>query len=273
MFSSMVFRLRSKLATRLMGRHFTSSSSLLQSKPWYLNVVESKAKATDSPFIKAIAFPETKVPSSVKKISSYLNDKLAITDIIVFDTKHSNATTSIQRMADFVLIGSVKSFKHLQNSNDELIKFVKNEFGQFPKSEGLVTSGILKRRQKRIGRKTNIGKLAAVENNDSGWCLIDSRVDGLFINILTDQRRKELNLEELYCRQDEMEKYVKREETELKVSEEDDVLLGLRKLMMKNTKRFYTTEVSSEQNFFDALTIQDFSTAKLLLEKEVKASL
>lgn len=255
-------------AIRLTCRYFSATFKNLQNRPWYLDVPETRTQDSSSPFITPVTFPKTDVPESVKAISNYANNKLAISEVIVFDTKHSNTTTSIHSLADFVLIGSVKSYKHLQSSNDELIKFVKSEYGEIPKSEGLITSGLLRRRNKRIGRKTNLGKLSKTENDESGWCLIDCGVDGLFINLLTEERRMELNLEELYCPKEDVEIYQKRRAVEAIAEEEDNVLIGLRRLMMKNTKRYYSTAAARDQKFYDALIIQDFEAARVLKNTE-----
>lgn len=260
----------------LLYRNFSQTCLVTQeNKPWYLNVPEVKDTDNNSPFITPITFPSTPVPHSVKIISEHLNDKLAVTNIIVFDTAHSNTTTSIHSMAKYVIIGTVRSFRHLQSCNDELVKFVKTEFGCIPKSEGLITSGILKKRQRRINRKTNIGKVTKKEQDESGWCLIASNVDGVFINIMTEERRNELNLEELYCPPEDMEQYQKKQQEQQAksfVDEEDNVLLGLRKLMMKNTKRYYSTaaENSTSVTLEEALTIQDLKAASNLLQQEPK---
>ena len=266
-----VARLCYRPGSTLFIRNFTTRHSLRQSKPWYLDISENKEEDSNSPFIKPIRFPPTEIPASLETISKYLNDKLAVTDIVVFDTAHSNSATSIQSMASYVLIGTVKSFRHLQNCNDELIKFIKETFDEVPKSEGLVTSGILRKRQRRLGRKTNLGKIAKIENDESGWCLIDSNVDGLFINIMTEERRDDLNLEELYCRVEELDQYKKQINLNPPAEEEDDVLLGLRKLMMKNTKRYYSTVGESPKpTFLEALTIQDLDSASKLIKEEKK---
>lgn len=91
---------------------------------------------------------------------------------------------------------------------------MKHEFCSSAYVEGNFNERQESRRKRRLARKSNLSKLlgrssecSAKDLNSEAWYMIDCRVDGIFVNILTQRRRNELNLEELYAPENEKSKF------------------------------------------------------------------
>lgn len=249
-------------------------------QPWYLSMVDRNELNETSVFqAQKIVFPQDS-PESLHRITNRLKDQLGLSDILVFDlrdTDKGNYTTAVAKVSDFMVIGTAKSAKHCQRCFMELNGFIKQEYDSVAYVEGDVNARDEKKRQKRLARKTNLGKTwgsnsssmpGGFQSNSEAWFMIDCHVDKIFVNILTEQRRKELNLEELYAPEDERYKYKRVKEEEqvsedpMEVQDENNILAGLRRLAYQ--KRQYstiplTTEVSDELSGF--LENQDFDRA------------
>ncbi|GME72005.1 unnamed protein product [Ambrosiozyma monospora] len=153
-----------------------------------------------------------------------------MTDINVFDLRGDNSgliNEGAQDVADFMIIGTGKSSRHLQKAANELTYFVKHELNQVPSAEGLVSTGQLAKFQRRLLKK---GKKAPnYAKFDYGspantWVMMDCKTDDIYVHFLTAERREDLNLEGLWAT--DKEKYKKKQRHE----ENDDIFAGVRYL-------------------------------------------
>lgn len=102
--------------------------------------------------------------------------------------------------------------------------------------------------------------------------MIDCHVDNIFVNILTEKRRGEMNLEELYAPEDERANYQRNikstEEFEIDTThdtEENNILTGLRRLAYQ--RRQYSTLIpSAGDSLKAALQAKDFKEALGVIE-------
>ncbi|QLQ78140.1 hypothetical protein HG537_0A03870 [Torulaspora globosa] len=248
-------------------------------QPWYLTMVDRHELSRDSVFqTQKIEFPNDS-PESLYKITNLLKDHLGLTDILVFDLRDAdrgNYTTAVAKVSDFMVIGTAKSAKHCQRCFMDLNGFIKREYGSVAYVEGDVNGRDEKRRHKRLARKTNLSKnwgsnssalAGGFQSNSEAWFMIDCHVDKIFVNILTEQKRRELNLEELYAPENERYKYTRSEEEvsqqeTLELQDDNNILMGLKRLAYQ--RRQYSTvplvtEISDKLSGF--LEAQDFDNA------------
>ncbi|SCW04539.1 LAFE_0H15764g1_1 [Lachancea fermentati] len=241
--------------------------------PWYMNVVEKPTD--DSIFQKQDIKLPSNAPNSLVEITNFLRDDLGLTDILVFDlrSEKDSYSTAATKISDFMVLGTATSTKHCQKGFVELNSLLKREFKVVGQVEGNVSSNELRKQQRRLARHTNLSKSLGSNTTTTrssalmeSWYMIDCHVDGIFVNILTDKRRRDMNLEELYA--PEAERHLFRREENLKQSledeEEDNVLAGLKRLAARNQRRFYST-ANSDRDLFEALQQQDFIRANNLI--------
>lgn len=253
--------------------------------PWYLKIVsdekasiEVKKNAGDSTQ-KTVEIPDDS-PHSLKQITDFLSSKLGLTNFLVFDLRNNdpNSTSAVNKLGNFMLICTARSTKHCHKSFLELNKFLKRELSSSAYVEGNFNERQESRRKRRLARKSNLSKLwgrssegSPKDVNSEAWYMIDCHVDGIFVNILTQKRRDELNLEELYAPEDEKCKFQKTEQNDVsansridETSGDNNILLGLRRLAQQ--RRGYSTCSSSEWNDLrKSLQKQDFQEATKII--------
>ncbi|CAI4048256.1 Atp25p SKDI_13G2280 [Saccharomyces kudriavzevii IFO 1802] len=253
--------------------------------PWYLRIVNEQkelmesGKKAGSTTDETVELPEAS-PNSLKQIAYFLIGKLGLTDFSVFDLRNNdpNSVSAVNKLGDFMIICTARSTKHCHNSFLELNKLLKRKFSSVAYVEGNFNERQESRRKKRLARKSNLSKLSGRSSdgsprgiNTEAWYMIDCHVDGIFVNILTQKRRNELNLEELYAPEDEKFKFRK---SELNngftnsriddISADNNILLGLRRLAQQ--RRGYSTNTSSELNYLRrSLQKQDFEEASRII--------
>lgn len=225
-------------------------------EPWYLKLGQDQRnilKSQQENAIKeSIQFPNTLTPSkTLTKITQFMNDKLGLSDIIVFDMKNIDHSQINGKVADIIVISTALSMKHCHSSYIELNQLLKSQYNILPTIEGKLNSNDLKKFQRRFKRKNikmtsnnGIGSNAARHSNNEAWYMIDCKVERIVVNILTNQKRMELNLEELYAPLDEKYKYQSTVEPEIEprtglINDDQSILAGLKRLA--NQRRNYST--------------------------------
>ncbi|CAI1636424.1 hypothetical protein SEUBUCD646_0M02350 [Saccharomyces eubayanus] len=263
---------------------YSATSTPLET-PWYLKIVsdekasiESKKNA-DDPAQKTVEIPDDS-PHSLKQITDFLSSKLGLTDFLVFDLRNNdpNHISAVNKLGNFMLICTARSTKHCHKSFLELNKFLKRELSSNAYVEGNFNERQESRRKRRLARKSNLSKLwgrssegSPKDVNSEAWYMIDCHVDGVFVNILTQKRRDELNLEELYAPEDEKCKFRKKEQNDVSFNsrkdeslEDNNILSGLRRLAQQ--RRGYSTCSSSEwHDLRKSLQKQDFQEATKII--------
>ena len=262
--------------------------------PWYLQMTQLKeerdlVKANEQVNIK---FPPNS-PQSLEQMCNFLAKEQGMKDIVIFDMRNQDVLTS--KMADFMVIATAKSIKHCQSTFLELNKLIKRDYNQFAYLEGNINQNEEKKRKKRMLRKNNLGGVWNVNkrninthDSNEAWYMIDTRTDNIFVNILTEQRRTELNLEELYAPENEKSEWSNQNTTIpqkqssndlLDVNDENNVLAGLRRLaeqrrQYSTSSRHYSiiTRVSNiklTEQITKLLKNKDFDTCGKLILKEL----
>lgn len=161
----------------------------------------------------------------------------------------------------------------------ELNKFLKHEFCSSAYVEGNFNERQESRRKRRLARKSNLSKLlgrssecSAKDLNSEAWYMIDCRVDGIFVNILTQRRRNELNLEELYAPENEKSKFQNIDSGNVptisgvnEISSNNNILLGLRRLAQQR-RRYSTINPNGLSNLRYFLQKEDFKGANKIIQ-------
>lgn len=179
-------------------RTFTTTNFKRQQIPWYLRPESNPT--INSPLNKEI-IPElpNNSPIELKNIVNHLVKELGLKDLNIYNMDENNANEGSISLGNFMIIGTGKSQRHLQKASDELKFLLKHEYHLLSHIEGLVNSNALARYHRRLQRK---GKAANYSKNDYGamsnsWIMCDCQ-NGIVVHMLTEDRRKEVNLEELW---------------------------------------------------------------------------
>lgn len=256
-------------------------------KPWYLTLVQDRNPQPSVFDQQEIKYPDD-APPPLTSIAKFLQGKLGLTDILIFDLRTNKETysTAAAKISDFMILATAKSSKHCQKSFIELNSMLKREFSQVARVEGNINANDERKRQRRLARRTNLAKslgsnssVATAASMLESWYMIDCRINGIFVNIMTENRRKNLNLEELYASEEEKHLYRRQPEDRLKADEEDDnVLAGLKRLAARNQKRYYSTIPNVQtrvgyRELYDVLCKQDFQRANELIKLQKGNSL
>lgn len=234
-------------------------------QPWYLKLGQDqrsilKTQQQQNTVKESIHFPKTLTPSNtLTTITNFMNDKLGLSNIIVFDMKNIDHSQINGKVADIIILSTALSMKHCHNSYIELNQLLKTQYNILPTIEGKLNSNDLKKLQRRFKRKnikvtnnnnnnntnTNgFGMNASRTGNNEAWYMIDCKVERIIVNILTNQRRMELNLEELYAPLDEKYKYQTTVKPNVEpatglINDDQSILAGLKRLA--NQRRSYST--------------------------------
>lgn len=243
--------------------------------PWYLNVGNRERALKQTIFQPQEIILPNNPPSSLSKISNFLRDELGLTDIVVFDLRKGEFDTAAAKISNFMIITTAASPKHCQTSFEKLNSLVKQEYESVAYVEGQFNAKEQRKRQRRLARKPNLASNSSSSVPTESWFLIDTKVDRIFVNILTEKRRQEVNLEELYAPEEEKSKYAQAEDkTTSDENSEDNILAGLRRLV--NQRRQYSTMTPAALlcgKLLEDLQSQDYRSAFKLINNNKDQSL
>ncbi|AMD18854.1 HBL048Wp [Eremothecium sinecaudum] len=252
------------------GLDTSSSPSILPiTKPWYLQDPAPTEQGNSLLKKDYIRFPEEPYPKVLDSITSVLQKKLGATNIICFNALKAHRPLN---STGYLVLATVQSKKHGSKSVVELMKYLKTEYGVYPTKEGGLTAQEMRKRTRRMQRS---GKLVKSQSNYAGqsdWYLVDCKLkskpdENVHVHLLTEERRKELNLEELFCTEKEYELYSVRQDAPPEPedsSEPDNILAALKSLAMSKSRRYYSMQAHKTDNIslYNSLLIQDFQTAR-----------
>ncbi|QPG72847.1 hypothetical protein FOA43_000149 [Brettanomyces nanus] len=216
--------------TSSLNRHIHTSIKCRQDDsqlPWYMRPEESPKISSPLNKVEIPNLPENS-PQTLRNIVEFLVIKLGIIDTEVFDLRddeEGKVNEGAKDIANFMVIGTGKSAKHLRKASTELTYFIKHKLHQVPSTEGLVTNGEYAKYQRRLRKKGKGGPQYAKFDygaSENSWVMTDSKSDGIYIHMLTKDRREDLNLEFLWAK--DKSKYHNHEGPK----ESDNILTGLR---------------------------------------------
>lgn len=207
--------------------------------PWYLRNDEASDLDTTPIFKAEIPEIPKDAPSEVEEILNYATKDLGLDNVKIFDIREMDELPAAS-YADFMIIVSGKSPKHIQNAVDELVTHLKREYKVIPYVEGLLKANSIKREKRRIKRKVRTSSYIDTEFGvgPNSWVMVDPKIDGVMLHIMTPERRKEVNLELLWCKPEEKEQYTPEVEQPSVQDDVDSIFYGLQ-------RRYYSTRVEA----------------------------
>jgi ribosomal silencing factor RsfS len=209
--------------------------------PWYMRQEESSELTT--PVFRAEK-PEIPLesPESLELIIESMID-LGLADFKVFDIRGRD-DIPMSSMAEFCIVCEGKSEKHIQNATQEVITKLKHDFSVQPYVEGLIRPNSSMKMKKRLKMKKPVNDFGVGVNS---WIMVDSQT-GVFLNLLTPERRRMLNLEYLWCKPEERSQYERK--PEISHEEKDDsIFAGI-------FRRYYSTR--AEEIPLETKALQSF---------------
>lgn len=231
--------------------------------PWYLREDEASELDTSPIFKTEIPDVPEGAPSQLEDILNYAAKDLGLDNIKIFDIRDREELPAAS-YADFMILFSGKSPKHIQKAVDELVAHLKSEYKIIPYVEGLLKANSFKRQKRRIKRKVRTSSYIDTEFGvgPNSWVMIDPKIDGLMLHIMTPERRKEVNLELLWCKREERSQYLPKYDEENIADDVDSIFHGLQ-------RRYYTTgvDLSPSTKALQQLMIGDVKGLKHNLRK------
>lgn len=228
-----------------------SHTITVRAQPWYLR--DTPSDSSD------IVLPEVPSgsPDSLHSISRFCAQDLGLQDIQIFDLSllpQSHPSSVVNQPADYMIIGSGNSEKHVFNAGKELQYHLKHNYDTSPVVEGLVGTTVGAKARRRLLKSSN--KRAPATDNDYGraansWLMCNTMVDGIFVHILTGSRRSELDLESLW-----MEELAAELELELELGMDLDLgnISSGSPPGSKTFSRSYSTSTTNSSNSIAAIT-------------------
>ncbi|KAI5291675.1 ATPase synthesis protein 25 mitochondrial, partial [Ascosphaera aggregata] len=196
--------------------------------PWYL-LDEMQEVLPQSPKKRQL-LPELPdySPPILGNVLQYISDTLGVNDLTLFDLRDIDPPPALGANV-IMIIGTTRSFKHLNSSADRLCRWLRKEFKLRPDADGLLGRQELKLKLRRKARKAKLASSvgATIEDFDDGivtrWVCINAgaiedgrsapaipRVPGfvgfgtqsptcqLIVQLMTEDKRAELDLETLW---------------------------------------------------------------------------
>lgn len=171
--------------------------------PWYIRDPDSVQAQLSVQKAVIPDLPENP-PHSLEPIASEMVKDLGLEDLTILDLREVVPPSSFGPDA-LMIIASGKSEKHLVRAATELSKWVKNRYNVLVDQEGLLTSNFSKVHQRRMRKKAARQSSFYVKQNDetamktaNSWVALDTKVDGIYVHLFTPERRKIVNIEELW---------------------------------------------------------------------------
>ncbi|KAG0123810.1 hypothetical protein HOY82DRAFT_212088 [Tuber indicum] len=186
------------------------------SSPWYLRVKTPISRFHPLAERQALpALPEDP-PPALQAVLDQLSVEEGIDYLKVLDLRALDPAPALGENIVMV-IGTARSGRQLHMCSERMCKWLRKEFNMRPFADGLVGRGELKLQQKRARRR---GKLTTAESGieeAAGWVCITTGGQGLVIQLFTQDKREEIDLESLWGK--ELERDAKKKEAEKRVAE------------------------------------------------------
>lgn len=229
-----------------------------ESTPWYLRD-DTLSPLLETAIIQLPELPQG-CPLLVTEFVEALATKYGMSDIEVFDMSQRVTEADEEHLADYNIICTGKSEKHIYKASYELRSLLKNTYTNIPHIEGMVSNAMSPVERRRLLKRAGKGPLKA--DSDFGlkansWVMCNTHVDNVFIHILTKDRREQLCLESLWCPETEKEKYLSRGSS---IEESDDIFIGIR-------RNFHTISHSRRRGYASVSTGEKTEALESFLDR------
>lgn len=166
------------------------------SNPWYVNQGTQQAP-------KEIELPPLpkNAPEKLPTMLTYLAKELGVEDLEILDFRDSDNALG----PALLVLGTGKSTAHLGRAAHDFVSHLKNEYGVVAGREGLLTSNFVKLWRRRIRRRQerqrsfapSVEKDLSLFQKTGSWIVMDTKLDSIYVHLLTQEKRENLDLQEL----------------------------------------------------------------------------
>lgn len=198
-------RLYSQDTTSQEPKEQKEAVSAESSVPWYLRVNEDATQLNPALTEPIPDTPENS-PECLEEIIHYMVRELGFTNVSFIDLRNRSPVTVFGPDAILVL-ATGNTDRHIGRGTNSLMTYIKQTFKVIPSQEGIQTSGFLKVHQRRLKKKAK--KMAnsdetfdyALEASRfaNNWVVLDTKMNGITIHMLTPEKREELDLEYVWA--------------------------------------------------------------------------
>lgn len=173
--------------------------------PWYMRSNEDTTQLNPALTEPIPDTPENS-PECLKVFVEHMVRELGFTDVTFIDLRHRSPVT-IWGSDAILVLATGNTDRHIGRGTNSLMTYIKKTFSVVPSQEGIQTSGFLKVHQRRLKKKAK--KMA---NSDetfdyaleatrfaNNWVVLDTKMNGITIHLLTPEKRAELDLEYIWA--------------------------------------------------------------------------
>ncbi|KAH0565694.1 hypothetical protein GP486_000913 [Trichoglossum hirsutum] len=205
------------------------STSSIDTVPWYLQVETTRRAPQSISDRQQIPDPPVGSPPLLKPLLEHISVDLGLDDLKIIDLRNLDPPPALG--SDLIMIiGTARSEKHLHVSADRLCRWLRSDHNLSPFADGLLGRNELKLKLKRKARRSKLLRSVGSSERDgiddgirTGWvCVNAGRVEGsyethetttvdgfvgfgtgsrgvrLVVQMLTEEKREELDLESLW---------------------------------------------------------------------------
>lgn len=180
-------------------------STAPSSVPWYMRVNEDVTQLNPALTEPIPDTPENS-PECLNDLVHHMVRELGFTNVTFVDLRNRSPVTVWGPDAILVL-ATGNTDRHIGRGTNSLMTFIKKRYSVIPTQEGIQTSGFLKVQQRRLKKKAK--KMAnsdetfdyALEASRfaNNWVVLDTKLNGITIHMLTPEKREELDLEYVWA--------------------------------------------------------------------------
>ncbi|KAI5785192.1 hypothetical protein FPQ18DRAFT_352207 [Pyronema domesticum] len=168
--------------------------------PWFLRV--ETPKAPKHPLAAKQELPKLpeNPPTQLEDIINQMADGNGITELKLYDLRTLDPPPALGTNV-IMLIGTARSVRHAHATADKMCRYMRQNFRWKPYADGLLGRNELKlinRRKQRRGKVASSQVGEVDEAGNSGWVCVHSGKEGIVIQIMTQEKRDELNIDGLW---------------------------------------------------------------------------
>ncbi|KAK9460926.1 uncharacterized protein V1516DRAFT_674504 [Lipomyces oligophaga] len=168
--------------------------------PWYMRGLLDP-RTVDRPIIGMPEIPAD-APKELEDVVKYLIRDLGLQELVVVDLRDQGQHVGEDAI---MVIASSRSSKHLDRTAELLRVHLKKTYRCKPRIEGFLGRQKMKYSERRVEKKLSkyTGDIEAYEmdmryNHQNSWVFVDTKLKGIRIHIVTNDKRWELDLENFW---------------------------------------------------------------------------
>lgn len=169
--------------------------------PWYVTEArKTEQQQGEKPGAPLPDLPSN-APAELEGIVRFATEDMGLKDVIIIDKRKEDEVSGAVGPSLLVL-GTGASPRHLGTAGALLQTHLKNEFGIHSGKEGILTTNFVKLHNRRQKRRQQRQRMASAANSTSltrvgTWVAIDTKLDNIYVHLMTPERRAEVDLEHL----------------------------------------------------------------------------